>query len=134
MNMLHLRMANCLRICTQILLIILFWLIGLGIEKTTHIPLSAGVIGLFLVLLLLQLNILKLSWIASGAQVLLGELMLYFMPVLIAVVRYKALFAAEGWQLIISIVTGTFLVMSSTALTLKYCYRLRRVWIKHRHV
>ncbi|MGE9657137.1 CidA/LrgA family protein [Snodgrassella alvi] len=134
MNMLHLRMANCLRICTQILLIILFWLIGLGIEKTTHIPLSAGVIGLFLVLLLLQLNILKLAWIASGAQVLLGELMLYFMPVLIAVVRYKALFAAEGWQLIISIVTGTFLVMSSTALTLKYCYRLRRVWIKHRHV
>lgn len=86
MNMLHLRMANCLRICAQILLIILFWLIGLGIEKTTHIPLSAGVIGLFLVLLLLQLNILKLAWIASGAQVLLGELMLYFMPVLIAVV------------------------------------------------
>ena len=134
MNMLHLRMANCLRICAQILLIILFWLIGLGIEKATHIPLSAGVIGLFLVLLLLQLNILKLAWIASGAQVLLGELMLYFMPVLIAVVQYKALFAAEGWQLVISIVTGTFLVMSSTALTLKYCYRLRRVWIKHRHV
>lgn len=82
----------------------------------------------------ITLNILKLSWLASGAQALLGELMLYFMPVLIAVVQYKALFAAEGWQLIISIVIGTFLVMSSTALTLKYCYRLRRAWIKHRHI
>lgn len=134
MNMLHLRQTNCLRICAQILLIILFWLIGSGIERMTHIPLSGGVIGLVLVLLLLQLNILKLSWLASGAQALLGELMLYFMPVLIAVVQYKALFATEGWQLIISIVIGTFLVMSSTALTLKYCYRLRRAWIKHRHI
>ncbi|WP_370389687.1 CidA/LrgA family protein [Snodgrassella alvi] len=134
MNILHLCLANCLRICIQIGVIILFWVAGLGIEKVTHIPLSAGVIGLFLLLVLLQLKIIKLSWVSSGAQALLGELMLYFMPILIAVVQYKALFMAEGWQLIVSIVSGTFLVMSSTALTLKYCYRLRRAWIKRRHI
>lgn len=121
------------RVCWQILVIGAIWLLGTAIVSVTHLPLSAGVVGMLMMLLLLASGLVKVTQVSDGAQLLLGELLFFFMPILIAVVQYKALFIAEGWQLVVSIMLGTMLVMFSTALTLKYCYRLRRSWIKRRH-
>ena len=48
-------------------------------------------------------------------------------------VKYKDLFIASGWQLLVCIFVGTVLVMLSTALTLSYCYKWRRRLFKRRH-
>ncbi|MDF7676388.1 CidA/LrgA family protein [Neisseriaceae bacterium ESL0693] len=117
----------------QMVLIGAVWWLSCALVRFTHIPLSGGVVGLFVMLFLLGTGLLPVRWVSEGARVLLGELMLFFIPILIIVVKYKALFMAQGWQLVVSIFVGTMLVMLSTAMTLKYCYRLRRYWVKYRH-
>lgn len=53
---------------------------------------------------------------------------------MVSVVQYKDLLLDEGWQLLLTIGSGTALVMLSTAFTLNYCYRLQRRWHKKHHV
>ncbi|WP_141667207.1 CidA/LrgA family protein, partial [Enterococcus faecalis] len=53
------------------------------------------------------------------------ELLLFFVPVVVAVVQYKTLFMTEGWQIVLSIAVGTILVMLSTSLTIHYYNRLK---------
>ncbi|WP_066567300.1 CidA/LrgA family protein [Snodgrassella sp. CFCC 13594] len=127
------RTQKWMRICQQIAVIAVVWLVSIGIVNLTHIPLSSGVIGLFLMLILLGTGLLKLPQVEAGAHFILGELLFFFLPIIVAVVQYKDLFMTQGWQLVLSIVIGTILVMMSTALTLKYCYRIRRMMIKRRH-
>lgn len=127
------RTRKGMHVCQQVTLIAAVWLVASGIVQLTHIPLSAGVVGLFLMLILLGTGCLKLPQVAEGAHFILGELLFFFLPIIVAVVQYKDLLVQQGWQLLVSIVIGTVLVMMSTALTLKYGYRLRRMWIKHRH-
>lgn len=117
----------------QLVIIGLVWQLSCWLVRLTHLPVSGGVLGLFIMLLLLMSGLLPVTWVNDGARVLLGELLLFFIPILIIVVKYKDLFIAEGWQLAVCVLVGTMLVMLSTAMTLKYCYRLRRYWIKRRH-
>ena len=74
-----------------------------------------------------------------GATFVLGELLLFFVPVVVAVVQYKSLFMAEGWQIVLSIAVGTILVMLSTCLTIHYynrlkCYLNERKRFQHKHI
>lgn len=66
------------------------------------------------------------GWVKSGSDWLLGELVLFFIPCVVAVVNYLPLFRAEGVQLTIAIGVGTILVMAATALAVHAGCRLER--------
>jgi len=89
-----------------------------------HLPLAPGVVGLLAVLALLFSGIVKVEWIKGGANWLLSELVLFFIPSVVAVVKYFDLFRREGVQLVLAIAVGTLLVMAATALAVHLGRRL----------
>ena len=99
----------------QLALLLFFWAIGYGLQQRFHVPISAGVLGLFLALAALLCGVLKLDWIKGGADFVLGELVLFFVPCVVGLLKYQALFKSQGWQLISTIAIGTVCVMVATA-------------------
>ncbi|MFW1985112.1 CidA/LrgA family protein [Acinetobacter guillouiae] len=121
------------KVTLQIGLLILIWWIGSIIQKQFNLPISAAVIGLFMILIGLMTGIFKLNWIKSGSDFILGELVLFFIPCFIGLMKYKNLFMTEGWQLIVVVVLGTICVMVFTAYSVHIGFKLERK-LKQRHV
>ncbi|WP_343594850.1 CidA/LrgA family protein [Acinetobacter sp.] len=127
-----------LELLKQLIILGLFWWVGDILNKTLHIPISAGILGMLLLLACLFLKIIKIEQVSMGAYAVLGELLLFFLPVVVAVVQYKELFLTEGWQIVCSIFIGTVSVMLSTCLTIHYYNRAKKYWhvrkrIQHSH-
>ncbi|PKF31026.1 CidA/LrgA family protein [Acinetobacter proteolyticus] len=130
---------SLLQLVKQILILAAFWLAGYVLNQKLGIPISAGILGMFLLLFSLFFKVIKMDQVAMGATFVLGELLLFFVPVVVAVVQYKSLFMAEGWQIVLSIAVGTILVMLSTCLTIHYYNRLKsylqtRKRFQHKHI
>ena len=106
---------SLIKTTVQLALLLLFWTIGYGLQQRFHVPISAGVLGLFLALAALLCGVLKLDWIKGGADFVLGELVLFFVPCVVGLLKYQALFQSQGWQLISTIAIGTVCVMVATA-------------------
>lgn len=120
------------RTLLQIGILILFWWIGSLIQKQFNLPISAAVIGLFIVLIGLMTGIFKLTWIKTGSDFILGELVLFFIPCFIGLMKYKTLFMTEGWQLILAVVIGTICVMIVTAYSVHLGFKLENKLKKQR--
>ena len=106
---------SMIKTTAQLALLLLFWARGFGLQQRFHVPISAGVLGLFLALAALLCGVLKLEWIKGGADFVLGELVLFFVPCVVGLLKYQTLFQSQGWQLISTIAIGTVCVMVATA-------------------
>jgi len=115
----------------QIGFLIAFWWMGSIIQKLFHLPISAAVIGLFMVLIGLGSGVLKLNWIKSGSDFILSQLVLFFIPCFIGLMKYKTLFITEGWQLILAVVLGTICVMIFTAYSVHLGFKLEKKLKQH---
>ncbi|PJG44494.1 hypothetical protein XA39_01695 [Acinetobacter tandoii] len=115
-----------LKVTAQLLFLIGLWWISALIQHYFHLPISAGVIGLILLLLALMSGMMKLVWIKSGADFILAELVLMFIPCVVGLVKYKHLFITQGWQLILAVVLGTLCVMIMTAYSVHFGFKLER--------
>lgn len=118
--------SSTTKVIYQIGLLILIWWMGSLIQKQFNLPISAAVIGLFMALIGLMTGIFKLNWIKSGSDFILGELVLFFIPCFIGLMRYKDLFMTEGWQLIVVVVLGTICVMIFTAYSVHLGFKLEK--------
>ena len=52
-----------------------------------HLPLPANLVGMILMLALIVCRILPLQWVRAGARWLLAEMLLFFVPAVVAVVN-----------------------------------------------
>ncbi|MFT4021396.1 MAG: CidA/LrgA family protein [Acinetobacter sp.] len=126
--------SGAFELIKQLLMLILFWLVGMVLHQKLGVPISAGVSGMLLLLLCLFLKVIKIQQVERGAMVILGELLLFFLPVVVAVVQYKDLFITEGWQIVLSIVIGTMAVMLSTCFTIHFYSKFKSYWQLHKQV
>ncbi|ELW9531053.1 CidA/LrgA family protein [Burkholderia cenocepacia] len=119
-----------MRTVVQIVLLGAVWLAASYLVDAFSLPLSAGVLGLLFVLALLLSRVVRVDTFKGGADWLLNELILFFIPSVVAVMKYFQLFRQEGVQLVFAIAVGTLLVMVSTAFAVhagvKLEARLRR--------
>lgn len=122
-----------LKTTVQLGALLLFWYVGLLLQRALHLPISAGVIGLFLTLAALLSGILKLSWIKSGADFVLGELVLFFIPCVVGLIKYQDLFRSQGWQLLSTIAIGTVCVMVATAYAVYLGFKLESLLKQRLH-
>ena len=60
----------------------------------------------------------------AGAGLLMAEMLLFFVPAVVAVVNYQDLLLQEGWRIMVVLVTSTVLVLGTTALVVDRVYRL----------
>lgn len=111
------------RTLPQIVLILAFWLGGEGFVRLTRLPLPGSIPGLFLLLCLLSGGWLKLESVRRGAYWFLGEMLLFFIPALMAVLDHREFAGWLGIRIFAAILLGTLLVMTVTALVVEMGYR-----------
>ena len=83
---------------------------------------------MFLLLCGLLTRTLQLSWFKLGARWLLAEMLLFFIPAVIAVVKYPEMMRHQGLAILLVIVLSTLFVMAVTALAVDGVYRLELLW------
>lgn len=115
-----------LRAGVQVLFFIGVWFAAQFLLQRLDWPLPAAVGGLFLVLALLAAGILPEHRLAAGADWLLGQMLLFFIPPLLAVVRFGPLLAHSGLRLLGAIALGSLLVLVGTGVAVERTLRWER--------
>ena len=95
----------------QIIIILAVWSCAYVLQKLLNLPVASGVLGFFLLLFLLEMKWLKLVHVERGADLLLAELLLFFIPPVVGVIQYQDLLIASGWKILLVILISTALVM-----------------------
>lgn len=87
-----------------------------AIAELLRLPIPGSILGIAVLFLLLKTKVVKLSWIEQGANWLLAELLLFFIPSAVGVMQYIPLLQSEGLQILIVVVSSTIIVMVSSGL------------------
>ncbi|WP_232147802.1 CidA/LrgA family protein [Stenotrophomonas sp. SY1] len=107
----------------QIAALIGVWLAAEWLTRQFGLPVPAGIIGLFALLLLFGLRWLSPHSFARGARWLLAEMLLFFVPAAMILLDNRQMFGWLGIKLLLVVIGGTLLVMTSTAVTVELLYR-----------
>ena len=93
------------------MIILAVWSCADVLQKLLNLPVASGVLGFFLLLFLLEVKWLKLAHVERGADLLLAELQLFFIPPVVGVIQYQDLLITSGWKILLVILISTALVM-----------------------
>lgn len=113
-----------LQVTIQVVLYAALYLVADRLVTLLHLPLPANVVGMFMLLLLIMSGILPLKWVKAGSRWLLAEMLLFFVPAVVAVVNYTSLLMVEGWKIFLVIAVSTTLTLGITSLVVDRIYRL----------
>ena len=103
-------------IIIQVLFLHAFLFLGAALKEVIPLPIPASMFGLFLLFLALFLKIIKLEWVEKGANWLLAELLLFFIPSAVGIVNYDEILSIQGAEIVVLIGISTVIVMGMTAL------------------
>jgi len=109
------------------------WLVADFVARTFHLPVPGGVVGLLILLALLFCGGVAPRWVKAGADWLLTNMLLFFIPATVAAVQYGGLFREDGWRLALVVVVGTLMVMVAVAFAVERASRLER-WLELRRL
>ena len=107
----------------QIALLAAIWLLADIAVRTLHLPLPANLTGMLLLLICILLGVVKAQWFSAGARWLLAEMLLFFVPAVVAVVNYAQLLMVDGWRIFLVIALSTLMVLGATAWVVDKVYR-----------
>jgi holin-like protein len=102
------------------------WYVADWLVRRLGLPVPGGVVGLAALLALLFCGGLPSRWIKAGADWLLSDMLLFFIPAAVAAVQYGGLFKEDGWRLALVVVAGTLMVMVAVAFAVEQAARLER--------
>jgi holin-like protein len=120
------RIEGLARVAAQSALLAGVWLAADWLARHLSLPIPGGVIGLIALLALLFSGGVAPRWVKAGADWLLSDMLLFFIPAAVAVVQYGGLFKEDGWRLALVVVSGTFAVMVAVAFTVDQAARFER--------
>lgn len=86
------------------------------LAKWLHLPIPGTILGIIVLFILLKMNVIKLSWIEQGANWLLAELLLFFIPAAVGVMNYMSLLEHDGVRILLVVISSTVVVMASSGL------------------
>jgi holin-like protein len=109
----------------QIAILFAFWLAGVAMVRLTDLPIPGGIVGMVIVLVLLASRRISVLTMRRGAEWFLAEMLLFFVPAVLAVLDHRELFGLLGVKILIVIFVGTLAVMAVTAFTVDVFYRWR---------
>ncbi|HTI17983.1 MAG TPA: CidA/LrgA family protein [Trinickia sp.] len=120
------RMQGVLRTALQTGLLCALWLVADYASRHFRLPFPGSVLGLAVLLVLLLSGRIAPRWVKAGADWLLSDMLLFFIPATVAAVQYSGLFKSDGWRLALVVVAGTLTVMVAVAFTVDHAARLER--------
>ncbi|HWT99180.1 MAG TPA: CidA/LrgA family protein [Terriglobales bacterium] len=89
------------------------------------LPLPSGILGLVLLLAALACGLIRSDWLRPGTGRLMGHMLLFFIPAMMAPLAHRELFGLLGLKVMAIIVISTTTVMLSTGLIVEACFRRR---------
>ncbi|PLS17688.1 CidA/LrgA family protein [Bacillus sp. M6-12] len=104
-------------IIIQVLFIHVFLFVGALFKHLVPLPIPASMFGLIFLFLALQLKLIKLEWVEQGANWLMAELLLFFIPSAVGIVNYDDILSIQGIGIVLLIGVSTIIVMGVTSLT-----------------
>lgn len=114
-----------MRILSQLLQILLVWLLGETIAKVLQIPVPGNVMGMLLMLLFLILKVIKVEKIKQVSDFFTQNISLFFIPSTVALmVNYKVVENSLIGALL-AIVLTNILVFLVTGLTAEWLLRIK---------
>ncbi|WBA13156.1 MULTISPECIES: CidA/LrgA family protein [Salinivibrio] len=114
---------NALITLLQVFVLAGIWFLSDWLVTTFAIPLPANLTGMLLLLGALMLKIVRADWLRRGAAWLLAEMLLFFVPAVVAVVNYQDLLLQEGGKIMVVLILSTAMVIASTAWVVDKVYR-----------
>ncbi|WP_329741014.1 CidA/LrgA family protein [Dyella sp. A6] len=120
------RRRPLLALVVQVALIGGLCALGQGIVTMFGLPIPGSVCALGLLLVLLATGTVPAGSLRRGANWLLAEMLLFFIPAVMAVSQHLALLRADGVRILLVILLGTVAVMTSTALLVDLVWRWRQ--------
>lgn len=99
-----------------------------------HLALPGSIIGIFILFFLLQTKIVRVTWIESGANMLLANLLLFFIPSAVGIIKHEELLASDGLRILLVIILGTVIVMACTGLAAQKIAHLRSKDVHHDNI
>lgn len=119
-----------LEVIGQMLFLMAIWAVADRLATASHLPVSGGILGMLILVALMLSGIVKPRMFEKGAELLLANMLLYFIPLVVSVVQYTSLFESEGLRLMVAIGVGFASVLVVTALTVEgVC-----AWTRKRHL
>lgn len=103
----------------------LLWLCNLFVSYMSW-PVPGSVLGLGVLVVLLVTKIVPERAVQVSSSWLLGELLLFFIPPVISVLKYQVLIRDDGWMIAGTIVFGTVGVLLGTALVVDRVYSFEK--------
>lgn len=110
----------------QIILIIAIWYLSTWLSGHWLHKIPPGILGIAIALALMGLGLLRREWVANGATWLLREMLLFFIPVFVAIIQYPDLMRSHGLGILFVIVVSTACVMFATAFAVDLAWKLER--------
>lgn len=122
------RIRGAARIVGQVLILVVIW--GVSDQLSRHaLPLlPASVLGMLLTLLLLGCRVLARRWLSDGATWLLAEMLLFFIPAVLAIIQYPDMVWRYGLGILGVILLSTVCVMLATVLAVEGVIHLQQRW------
>ncbi|MGL5700018.1 MAG: CidA/LrgA family protein [Kluyvera sp.] len=120
---------NRLQVPVQVLLYAGLFVFAEYLVSWWHLPLPANLVGMILLLALIVCHVVPLKWVRAGSRWLLAEMLLFFVPAVVAVVNYAQLLMVDGWRIFLVIALSTMMVLGATAWVVDkvYRYELKRM-------
>ncbi|MDQ0475184.1 CidA/LrgA family protein [Labrys wisconsinensis] len=109
----------------QIGLLVVLWLAGEVLVRLLALPVPGGIAGMAIALALLASRRLDPGSVRRGADWFLAEMLLFFVPAVLAVAEHREFLGLLGLKVLLVIAAGTVAVMGVTALTVDLCIRAR---------
>lgn len=100
----------------QIILLCVFSLIMNKFVEVLHWKIPGSILGIIVIFILLQTKIIRLEWIELGAKWLLAELLLFFIPSAVGIIKYQHILVDNGVRVVFVITLSTIIVMACTGL------------------
>jgi holin-like protein len=112
----------------QVTVVVLFWLGGCEVAAVAGVPVPGSLIGLLALLLVLSCGLMEPRLIERGASWLLAQMLLFFVPAVVALMAHPEFLGLAGLKVLLVILGSTLLVMLATGLTVDLGMR----WMSHR--
>ncbi len=119
------RLRKPLLVASQVTLLALIWLSADFVSRHYLPQIPSSLLGMASVLVLLACRVIRRDWLAHGAGWLISEMLLFFVPAVIAIIQYPDLIRNNGLAIMVVILGSTVCVMASTALAVDATWRLQ---------
>lgn len=109
-------MKNIMKGILQVAVLMGFSELLNALVRWLHLPVPGSIIGIAVVFILLQTKVIKLEWVEIGANWLLAELLLFFIPSAVGIMNYIPMLEHDGVRIVAIVILSTILVMVSSGL------------------